>query len=306
MPSTDNINGHSVIIHRGFAKTARLRDEYYDMVSSPGEFVDTLRAHPTLDADLFTFLQPVSDRVPRFDYHLENDSAAVLQIVGYEQWWKKQINDKTRNMVRKAGRSGVEIREAAFCDSFVEGIYKVYNETPIRQGRRFRHYGKTLETIKNEHSTFLDRSVFIGAYLKEEMIGFVKLVHGAGVANLMQIISMISHRDKAPTNALIAKSVELCAARGIPLLHYGTWSRRSMGDFKKHHGFERMEIPRYYVPVTPLGALVLRAGLHRSLIDRVPEPILDWLASFRTRWTAIRYRKRNFRGAVAQLAERRS
>jgi hypothetical protein len=37
----------------------------------------------------------------------------------------------------------------------------------------------------------------------------------------MQIISMISHRDKAPTNALLAKR-EICAERGVPKLQYGS------------------------------------------------------------------------------------
>ncbi len=60
---------------------------------------------------------------------------------------------------------------------------------------------------------------------------------------------MISERDKAPTNALIAKAVEICAEAGVGLLQYGIWSRRSMGAFKKHNGFQAVEVPRYYVPL---------------------------------------------------------
>ena len=230
----------------------------------------------------------------------------MLQLSTYDHWWKKQINDKTRNMVRKAYKAGVEIRAVDFSEELVERIAGIYNETPIRQGRRFKHYGKSLTTIKNEHATFLDRSDFFGAYYGPELVGFVKLVHGENVSSLMQIISMVSHRDKAPTNALIAKAVECCASKNVPFLQYGTWSRRSMGDFKKHHGFQRFQIPRYYIPLTPLGRILLRCGLHRRFIDRVPESWLDQFATWRSKWNTFRHPSSKISGAVAHMAERRA
>jgi hypothetical protein len=297
---------HTVSIAGRVFKLARLRDEYHACVAEPAQFLPALGAGGTACADLFTFLQSVPDREPRFSYHLEWDAVAVLPVSTYEHWWKRQIKDKTRNMIRKAYKSGVEIRDVAFSDELVHGIMRIHNETPVRQGRRFRHYGKPFEVVQRDHASFLDRSDFIGAYHQGELIGFIKLVHGRGVSNLMQIISMVAHRDKAPTNALIAKAVERCAGRGVPLLHYGTWSRRSMGDFKKHHAFERMTVPRYYVPLTAYGRLVLRCGLHRDLAERMPEPWLDTLARWRAAWNTFRYRGTSSYGAVAQLAERRS
>jgi hypothetical protein len=306
MATPFQISGRPVAVTGHFSRVVRLRDEYHDFIDNPGEFLAELSSRREIHGNLLTFIQRVADRTPRFTYHLEWDAAAVLQLSTYDHWWRKQINDKTRNMIRKAHKAGIEIRNAEFSNEFVEGIARIYNETPIRQGRRFKHFGKSLETIRREHATFLDRSEFLGAYYKDELVGFIKLVHGDGISNLMQIISMISRRDKAPTNALIGKAVESCAARRVPLLHYGTWSRRSMGDFKKHHAFERFEIPRYYIPLTSLGSLLLRCGLHRSLIDRMPEAWLDQLASWRTKWNSLRYRDPKSSGAVAQMAERRA
>jgi hypothetical protein len=289
-----------------FPRVARLHNEYYEFIDSPSEFVAELKTNPDCHAHLFTFVPAISQCTDHLKFYFEMDSAAVLNITTYEKWWKSQINDKTRNMVRKAAKSGVEIKDVEYSDHLVEGIARIYNETPLRQGRRFRHFGKPISTINEEHGTFLNRSEFIGAYHGGVLIGFIKLVHGQGVSNLMQIISMISHRDKAPTNALIAKAVERCASRGIGLLHYGTWSRRSMGDFKKHHGFVRMEIPRYYVALNLIGAFLLKCGLHRELVDRIPEAWLDRLAILRSKWNTTRYRNRKSGGAVAQLAERHS
>jgi hypothetical protein len=287
-------------------KLARLRDEYHEFVAEPATLIGSLASAAPRRADIFTFIQAIPDRSPHFAYQLEWEHAAVAPITSYEHWWKRQINDKTRNMIRKAQKSGVVVRPVAFSDDLVQGIVRIYNETPLRQGRPFRHYGKGFATLKEQHATLLDRSEFFGAYHGGELIGFIKLVHGEGVSHLMQIISMVQHREKAPTNALIAKAVERCAEKGVPLLHYGSWSRRSMGEFKKHHAFERIAIPRYYVPLTWRGRVALLAGLHRDVQERIPERWIDRLVKWRTKWNTFRHRDAKIYGAVAQLAERRS
>lgn len=284
-----DVNGQALVTSGGVARIARLRDEYHDFVASPPQFVEMIKDQKTCPVHVFTFIQRVTDLEPHYDYHLEWDAIAMLKVSTYDHWWKKQINDKTRNMVRKAGKAGVEIRQVEFNDELVKGIVGIHNESPVRQGRRFTHYNEPFDVVKKSHATFLDRSEFFGAYFKGELIGFIKLVHGQGVSNLMQIISMISHRDKAPTNALVAKAVERCAEKKVPILHYGSWSRRSMGEFKKKHDFERVLVPRYYVPLTAYGDLVLHCGLHRGLMDRLPEPVLDTLATWRGKLNAKRY-----------------
>jgi hypothetical protein len=100
----------------------------------------------------------------------------------------------------------------------------------------------------------------------------------------MQIVSMVGHRDKAPTNALIAQAVRSCVERGIPYLFYshfayGKKQRDRLSDFKEHNGFQRVDLPRYYVPLTPIGAIALRLGLHHQrLIDHIPD---SWQAKLR-------------------------
>jgi hypothetical protein len=305
MPTSATVIGHPISLSGRFPRVARLRDEFYDHIEFPEQFVTSLTLS-RLPADIFTFVMPIPARNTFYDFHREMNDAAVLKIASYEHWWKKQINDKTRNMIRKAAKSGVEVRPVAFSDDLVEAIVRIHNESPIRQGRRFRHYGKPFNIVQQEHATFLQRSEFFGAFFNGEMIGFIKLVHGTGVSNLMQIVSMISHRDKAPTNALIAKAVERCAEKGVPLLHYGSWSRRSMGDFKRHHAFERIEVPRFFVPLNFLGRMTISLGLHRNIIDKFPDAWVDRAAAWRTRWNIGRLRPRKSHGAVAQLAERHS
>src|SRR5262249_61744565 len=108
-------------------------------------------------------------------------------------------------------------------------------------------------------------------------------------AGLMQIVSMIQHRDKAPTNALIAQTVKSCAVRGIPYLWYAKFSYGkkqvdSLAEFKRHNGFLKIHLPRYYVPLTVAGRAALHLKLHHSLADWIPEPVIAKYRSVRSRW----------------------
>jgi hypothetical protein len=108
-------------------------------------------------------------------------------------------------------------------------------------------------------------------------------------AGLMHIISMLRHRDKAPTNALIVEAVRACTARQIPYLVYSNFSygnklRDTLSDFKERNGFVKIDVPRYYVPLTAAGAVAYRLGLHRRLISYFPEPVLAKLRNFRNSW----------------------
>ena len=53
--------------------------------------------------------------------------------------------------------------------SLVKAIREIYNESPICQGKRSRHYGSDLQTeIRRKEATFPDKSVFVGAFLGGE------------------------------------------------------------------------------------------------------------------------------------------
>ena len=142
-----------------------------------------------------------------------------------------------------------------------------------------------------EEATFLDSSVFVGAFLGDRLIGFIKLVHDETrtQAGLMNIVSLIRHRDKAPTNALIAQAVRSCAERGISYLvysnfAYGEKQQSSLSDFKERNGFQRIELPRYYVPLTLAGQAAFRLGLHHRLAEHLPESVSARLRKLRETW----------------------
>jgi hypothetical protein len=108
---------------------------------------------------------------------------------------------------------------------------------------------------------------------------------------------MARHMDKAPSNALVAAAVRSCAERGIPYLVYSQFSygkkqRDSLSDFKQHNGFQRIEVPRYHVPLTVTGRIALRLGLHRRFAEQIPEPIFARFRIVRSRWYERRFELR--------------
>lgn len=275
---------------RGLVKTCRLYNEYYDYVTKPDEFIAEARK-ANLGCDLLTFLGEMRPEAPEYPYYHEFETIAILNITTYDHWWKNQISDKTRNMARKAVKKGIELRVEPFSDEFVRGIMGINNDCPMRQGRPFWHYNADFETTKRVNGTFADTSKFVGAYLGTEMVGYIKLVIGDRKASLMQILSKISQRDKAPTNALMAKAVEICAEMGIPRLHYALWSRRGLGDFKKNHGMEPLDVPRYFVPLNTKGKVILKLKMHRNFRDLLPGKWVDAYVDFRAKWYASKLKQ---------------
>jgi len=281
--------GREIKIQGRFPRIARIEGDGYLFLDDPEPVISRLRQSGK-SIHLFTFMQKLPDTTPKYDYPMEWDNFAALRVTSFDDWWNS-IGKKTRNMARQAERKGVEIREIPFGNQLIDGIWRIYNESPIRQGKRFPHYGVSRGSVREHASTFLDCSIFLGAFFEGVLIGFAKLtVNETGTqAGLMHIISMISHRTKAPTNALIAEAVRWCATRKIAYLvytqfSYGKKQRDSLSDFKEHNGFERVDIPRYYVPLNRLGAFLFRTRMHRSLIERMPESLIAAFRTYRANW----------------------
>jgi hypothetical protein len=284
------VGGKEIQIAGKFLRIACPDADGYEYVEDPEQLIAGLKKSGSR-VDLLTFKQTLPDTSPKYSYPMEWDNIAVLPVTTYENWWKNQIRSLPRNRARQAEKRGVTLREVPFDDELVHGIWEVYNESPVRQGKPNAHYGKDVETVRRESATYLDSSAFIGAFFENKLIGFIKMTwdQSRTQANLMNIVSMVCHKEKAPTNALIAHSVKYCAEHGIPNLvyqnfSYGRKQKDSLSDFKENNGFARVDVPRYYVPLTRTGSLALRMGLHKTLADLLPESAITKFRDFRNAW----------------------
>jgi hypothetical protein len=294
VPSRE-IWGRTVVVTGNWLRQAAIKDEDVvegEIVEEPSVFLEELK-RSSLRADIFSFSQKIPDTTLKYSYPFEWDNWAAIPLSSFSDWWEKRLPQESRRNVRLAAKRGVVVRAVQFDDDLVRAIQAIYNETPIRQGRRFWHYGKDFETVKKENATYLDRSDYLGAYFNDELIGFIKIIYVDQMASLVLIISKIEHQDKRPTNALLAKAVEVCCKRGITFLLYTKFvydgdRSSSLTEFKRRNGFEEIRYPRYFVPLTAKGAVGVRLGIHKGFKPLVPLPLLLSLKSLRSRIYQIR------------------
>src|SRR5262245_15734777 len=116
-----DIGGQTYSLSRGLATVVQLEDDWYDDVHDPHAVVDVLK-RSTVRADIFTFWQRLPDTERRYEFPTEWDRVAALRVTTFDHWWTKQIKPETRNLVRKAQKKGVEVREASYDDGFVRGM----------------------------------------------------------------------------------------------------------------------------------------------------------------------------------------
>lgn len=248
----------------------------------------------SLKADIFTFARPMDRSMDHLAMPHIEDNLAVLATSSYDDWWNALPQEGRKN-VRLAAKRGIVARRCELDDAFVVGIKKIYDETPVRQGRKFWHYQRDLDRVRMMNATYLERSVFIGAYLEDELVGFVKYVTVDKTAVLIQILAMDAHREKRPIYALLRETIEQCHADGMTHLTYGKYDYgvnqdSSLKEFKRRNGFVQLSFPRYFVPMTWRGKVAIACGMHLGWRHMIPAPLKGALHRLRKNALQLLYR----------------
>ena len=282
-------HGEYAIRKRGrFPRIGNIDGEFFTFPSNPLSLLERVQHYPI---DVFTFLQHPSVTRAAYGYPCEPETLAVVQLSTFDHWWRKQAQYSVRKQVNKAERAGVKLQVEPLTEELLMAVHEIYNEVPVRQGRRFPYYGISMGRVREMTSTFPQRSIFLTARLDQRIIGFIKLVTQGDYSTILHILSLIAHRDKSPTNALLAFAVRTCCDLHMSLLSYGRFNYGKKGhdglqEFKITHGFECLAISRYYVPLTLRGRLALRLGLHHPLRERIPGNIARAFLGARSKWYA--------------------
>jgi hypothetical protein len=284
--------GSTVVVTGNFITIARVHDESWmeTELSDPVHCIEELRN--TRRADLFTFGQMPPGRPAEYNYFCEPDSIALIRLGTFEEWWTS-LPQETRKNVRRAEKRGVRVEVKTFTDTLVSDLVELNNSSPIRQGRRYPHYGKSFEQTKRDYCSFRDRSEFLCAFFGDEIIGFLKVVYRGRIASVLNLIAKENHQDKRPANALIKVAVERCTAKGVSCLTYGYFNYGNKRDtsitqFKIRNGFEETLVPRYFVPLTVRGRLYMRLRLHRGVLGLLPNRAILAALAMREKFYELR------------------
>lgn len=294
-----NVNGKDIILQGKWIKVAFVHAEDWleTELEDPERCVKTLKAQGLngLRADVFTFAQKLPATSLRYSYAMERDSLAAIHVTTFKNWWDS-LPQETRKNVRKAEKRGVIVQVKALDEGLLKDLLALNNDSPVRQGKAFTHYGKTLEQVTRDQADFLDRCDYICAYFREELIGVIKLIYRGDVASILTFLPKASHHDKKPANALMAKAVELCEKKQIPYLtfgmfNYGNKRHTPLREFKIRNGFQEVLVPRYYVPLTIWGAISVNLGFHRGLIGLLPHGMIVLLLKVREKLQRFQLRR---------------
>lgn len=280
----------ATIVNSGkWVTTARVHDEAWmaTELKDPSACLRMLRAIKPRP-DVFTFTQLPPGRPAAHEYYWEPESIAIADLSEFNSWWMS-LPQETRKNVRRAERHGVSVRVREFDDHLVKELTDLNNSGIIRQGRRYRHFGKSVEQVKKDHSAFVERSDFFCAYHGEELIGYLKLVYRGSIASLLNLFTNDKHNDKRPANALLKAAADRCVEKGIRYLTYGNFNYGKKRDttitqFKVRHGFQETLVPRYFVPLTLRGKLFIALGLHRGIVGILPNRVLLAGIAARAKW----------------------
>lgn len=273
---------------QGVARLLALREEILDSIEDPEEVIAEARRQ-RVPADILTFTEHLPDLTPRFNYRMEWDNLAVLPISTHEEWLRNQVHRNTRKAVRRAQRCGVVVQAHPFGRELAKKLVEIFNETSIRRGKPYPYFGRTAEQVEQDWKPDVERSDFLLATVDTEPVGFIKLLYHPAFARASGTIAKLSHRDKKPMNALLSRAVELCAERRIPHLIYGKFEYPGQTDFgltefKKHNGFDKVSVPRYYVPVSSWGRLALAMRLHCQVSTWIPARSRRAFKALRSKW----------------------
>ncbi len=286
------VGEHVVVVKGKWIKIALLEhaDWTEKELQDPQQCISRLKEarRDGLRADIFTFGRIPPATQAKHNFSAEVESIACLPTGDFQKWWES-LPQETRKNVRRSQKRGVVVTVREMGDDLIHGLVDLNNDSPVRQGKPYTHYGKNFERVKEDQASFPGRSEFICAYVGEELVGYMKLVYRGKTASILHLLPKASHQDKRPANALIAKAVEVCQAKGVTTLVFGKFNYGNKGDnplreFKIRNGFEEVFVPRFYVPLTPWGRFCVKTKLYRGLVGILPKKALELAVGARTKW----------------------
>ena len=201
-------------------KTARLRSELYVQLEDLDSFCSRRSGHRCLRTDILTFLAGHQRPRPKI-------TRSITRPKGSQYFRSRHMTsgsgcrlyNKPRNTLRKALKSGIEVRLEEFSESLLHGIKAIYDESPVRQGKRNRHYQERLgDNQKRARHVLGEKPVHRGLFFRrDDRLRESDVFSRFGSLHKFSLESQPSRQSA--NNAILAKAVEICAAeRGLSAL----------------------------------------------------------------------------------------
>jgi hypothetical protein len=176
----------------------------------------------------------------RFHFH----PVAIIENPGDTASYRKMIGPKSRNMLKKAHKSGVVCRPFEWNERLDE-IFDIHRSATIRQGKRmsdaYLRYPQKVCTRPQEDF----RIVHLGAFAEDRLVGYVELYIYGNFAMVNRILGHKAYLKYAIMNALIEQCVSFMIETDIAYLNYLTMQNRqnnTLSAFKYRVGFREYSL----------------------------------------------------------------
>jgi hypothetical protein len=211
--------------------------------------------------------------------------------------WRKNLDKKARNAVRRAEKSGVRI-EIIDPEDYIEEIYECNKS---KKGVPPCYVDKDCITneIKNNKNNFGDCFQGIGAFLREKLIGYAYLISvNRELTLLSRLFINYNFRHVSISELLLWSGIEITAKNKMKFLQYGSWSRYHPGldMLLEHFGFSKsFKTLNIYIPLTRRGKIFL---VQKKAVNRIIQSeVLVKLSQskiLRDRWYVFKSLRKKF------------
>jgi len=195
----------------------------------------------------------------------------ILELEGknYEDIWKNDFHRKVRQKVRKAKKSGVEVREGTSLDDF-KTFHDIYT-TEASQKWGYETPQIPLELCKNSYKYGSDH-VKLSLAIKDDKIiaGTLSLLYSKTFYLFMSAF-LPEYGTFNPTSLLFNESIKQACQEGYNYVNFGTSGNlKNVRKVKEKFGAEKIELNRYKV-YSNLGKMVSKINKRYRFYSNLAE-----------------------------------
>jgi len=169
---------------------------------------------------------------------------AVIKVPNMIEEYLKLIGAKSRNMNKKAQKSGIECRVFDWND-YLDDIYEINTSSSVRQGREmdsaYQQYPKRIDT--NPQGDF--KIVHIGGFKEEKLVGYIELYIYGNFAMTNRILGHKEYLRFGIMNLMFKEAAAYAIQSGLEYINYLTMENRknnSLSAFKYRVGFREYSL----------------------------------------------------------------
>lgn len=163
---------------------------------------------------------------------------ALLKIPDVHTEYLSQLRHKTRTVINKAERLGYEFKEFHWNDH-LDDVFRINTSKEIRQSEPMRGWYRDPVEPRFHSAEEAPYHKYIGGFKDGTLYAYFYYWVCGKFAVGKHFIGHVDHLTNGIMNGLLSWTVKNCIERSnLKWITYGSWQESSLGEFKKHSGFE--------------------------------------------------------------------